>query len=98
MKYEVISGPIALEGNITANNGDVIILSEADGKALVQYQILKEAAEDAIAINDPNPPAEEPAETAAQKKKRLAEEEAAAKAAPAPEVAKAAPVATAPAA
>lgn len=77
MKYEVISGPIALEGDLIAQNGDVIILGEADGKALVQYQILKVAAEDAIAINDPNPV---PEETAAQKKKRLAEEEAAAKA------------------
>lgn len=98
MKYEVICGPIALDATTSAQTGDVIILDEADGKALVQYQILKVAAEDAIAINDPNPPVAEPAETAAQKKKRLADEEAAAAAAkvaapPAAEVAKPAAVA-----
>jgi hypothetical protein len=103
MKYEVICGPIALDATTTAQTGDVIILDESDGKALVQYQILKVAAEDAIAINEPVveiPPVEEPVETAAQKKKRLADEEAAAKAAapPAPEVAKTAPAATPPAA
>jgi hypothetical protein len=56
MKYEVISGPIAIDATTMAQTGDVIILDEADGKPLVQYQILKVADEDAIAINDPNPP------------------------------------------
>jgi hypothetical protein len=91
MKYEVVCGPVAISATMMAQTGDVIILEEADGKALMQYQILKPAADDAIAINDPTPP--EP-ETAAQKKKRLADEAAAAAAATPPAPAPAAPAPT----
>jgi hypothetical protein len=65
MKYEVISGPVAIDATTIAQNGEVVELSEADAKALVQYQIVKPV---------PDEPVIEPAETAAQKKKRLADE------------------------